>query len=370
LRVTDRSGDGAGSRYVLLLTSSLSLIAIISVLGLLPIPYLSLRPGPAVDTLGEFGDEPMITFGKSAKTYPTRGRLDFTSVMVTRSDHTFTLLDGIDAYFEPDTEVVPRALLYGDDESAEQTDKKLEQQMTSAKDFSQYAALRAAGYDVRLDTTVASVEKGLPADGVLRKADIITAVDGRKKAAVRDVVDAVSSHKPGEKVTLTVLRGSEELTVTLGTVRHPDDRKRARVGVALRATVDYPFKITNHVAKIGGPSAGAMFALAIYDRLTPGALTGGRHVAGTGTILPDGQIGPIGSIRQKMAGAGEAGASVFLVPAKNCREALRDADRFGRVDGMRLVRVKTLDGAIRALEALAEDPKASVPECAGPGGAR
>jgi len=173
----------------------------------------------------------------------------------------------------------------------------------------------------------------------------------------------VSKRKPGTKVTLTVQRASKTLTLTLGTVANPEHRGKARVGVGLRPAVDYPFAITNHVAKIGGPSAGAMFALAIYDRLTPGALTGGRHIAGTGTILPEGEIGPIGSVRQKMAGASAAGATVFLVPTKNCAEAVLDADRRGRVDGMRLVRLSTLDGAIASLRKLAKDADATVPTC-------
>ena len=356
-------GGAAGRRYVLLLTSALSLIALICVVGLLPVPYVSLRPGPAIDTLGEYSGKPMITFGKQAKTYPAKGRLDFTSVLVTRPDQHLTLLDAVDLYFTPHTAIVPRRLLYEDEESFEESDKKLQAQLTSAKDTSQYVGLRAAGYDVDLETTVASVAKGSPAAGVLRKDDVIVAVDGTKRRNVDAVVNAVSSRQPGETVSLTIQRASETLELVVGTVANPDDASKARVGVALRPTLDYPFAITNNIAKIGGPSAGAMFALAIYDRLTPGSLTGGRHVAGTGTIQVDGTIGPIGSIRQKMAGASEAGASVFLVPSANCREAALDADRRGRVHGMRVVRVRTLDDAIVALRALATDRGASVTSC-------
>jgi PDZ domain-containing protein len=106
-----------------------------------------------------------------------------------------------------------------------------------------------------------------------------------------------------------------------------------------------------------------MFALAIYDRLTPGALTGGKHIAGTGTIKVDGTVGPIGGIRQKSIGAASGGATIFLVPAKNCADVLLDADRRGRVHGMQVVRVTKLNDAIVALEALAKDPEAKVPAC-------
>lgn len=357
------AGQAAGRRYVLLVTSALSVIALSCVVGLMPIPYVSLRPGPAINTLGEYSGEPMITFGKQAKTYPASGQLDFTSVLVTRPDQHLTLFDAIAIYFTPHTAVVPRRLLYDAKESFEESDKKLQAQLTSAKDVSQYVGLRAAGYDINLVTTIASVTKESPAAGVLRKDDVIVAVDGKKAKNFDAVAKAVASRQPGNSVMLTVQRAKKTLELTVGTVPNPDDPTKARVGVGLRPQLDYPFSITNHIAKIGGPSAGAMFALAIYDRLTPGSLTGGQHVAGTGTIQVDGSVGPIGSVRQKMAGASEAGASVFLVPSVNCREAVLDADRRGRVHGMRVVRVRTLDDAIAALRALAKDRDASVPGC-------
>ncbi len=132
-----------------------------------------------------------------------------------------------------------------------------------------------------------------------------------------------------------------------------------RIGVGLRSRFDFPIEITNNVGEeVGGPSAGSMFALAIYDRLTPGALTGGLDVAGTGEVSSDGTFGPIGGIRQKMAGAAQDGAEIFLVPTANCADALEGDDR-----GMRLVKVSTLTAAIDSLEALAKNRKASVPTC-------
>jgi len=101
-----------------------------------------------------------------------------------------------------------------------------------------------------------------------------------------------------------------------------------------------------------------MFALAIYDKLTPGQLTGGRRIAGTGEISAEGVVGPIGGIRQKMAGAAKDDVSIFLVPAANCDEATDGDDH-----GLTLVKITKLDDAISSLEALAQDPKATVPTC-------
>jgi PDZ domain-containing protein len=119
----------------------------------------------------------------------------------------------------------------------------------------------------------------------------------------------------------------------------------------------FPFEVNISVGDVGGPSAGMMFSLGIVDKLTPGAMTGGKAVAGTGTITPEGEVGPIGGIQQKMVGAREAGATVFLTPADNCAEALAAVP-----DGLRLVKVETLHEAVRALDAV-RTGSGAVPAC-------
>ena len=173
------------------------------------------------------------------------------------------------------------------------------------------------------------------------------------------MVASVGRTAPGDRVTIGFTREGKSQTVEIETRADPKNPRDARIGIQIRPLFDLPIKIDNNVGeRIGGSSAGTMFALAIYDRLTPGALTGGLDVAGTGTVTPDGVTGPIGGIRQKIVTAAEAGAEVFLVPAANCAEALAGSDH-----GMRLVKVSELDDAIDALEALAKDAKASVPSC-------
>jgi PDZ domain-containing protein len=109
---------------------------------------------------------------------------------------------------------------------------------------------------------------------------------------------------------------------------------------------------------VGGPSAGMMFALGIYDLLTPGPLTGGMKVAGTGTIDSRGEVGPIGGIQQKLVGARRAGARWFLAPASNCNEVV------GHVpDGLRVVRTSTLHESRLAVEAIAAGRGQSLPSC-------
>lgn len=118
--------------------------------------------------------------------------------------------------------------------------------------------------------------------------------------------------------------------------------------------------VTLRLADVGGPSAGMMFALGIVDKLDgDGAghdLTGGRNIAGTGTITADGTVGPVGGVPLKTQAAHRDGATVFLVPKKECADARVDLPR-----GMRLIPVTTLDGAVDALKAL--NGKGTVPSC-------
>ncbi len=346
-------------RYLTMVVASISLIALTCVAFLVPVPYVALSPGPAYDTLGEFDGEPMFTFGKDVKTYPTKGALAFTSVRVTAARSNVSLAEAVEAYFAADTAVLPRSVIYREDQSVKEAEQEGAAQLTSSKDSSRVAALRAAGYTVPEMPTIDSVEPDAPADGQLRKGDVIRTVDGRRASTAQDVVAAIGKLDPGDAVDVGFTRKGLEQSVEIVTRPNPENKKEPRIGVSIRPRFDFPVEIENHVgARIGGSSAGTMFALAIYDRLTPGPLTGGLKVAGTGTMAPDGSVGPIGGVAQKLVGAAAQGAKVFLVPEDNCDSAIKGDDR-----GMRLVKISTLDGAIDALEALAKDPKASVPPC-------
>lgn len=341
-------------------TAALLLVALVCVAALLPVPYVTLRPGPTLDTLGKQQGEPVISIEGDVRTYDDEGRLDLVTVSVTSPDAEVGLVDAFTAWFDPAEALVPRDLIYPSGETAEQANAATRQQMTSSQSSSEIAGLVAAGYPgvVRVE----AVARNGPAQGELRVDDRILSVDGRSVSTPDEVVDAVSSRTPGDRVRLEAGTGDAATrTVTLVTEASADDPDVARIGVSIAQDVDADVEVTNNVGEdIGGPSAGTVFALAIYDKLTPGSLTGGRTVAGTGEITADGVVGPIGGVQQKIAGALDNGASVFLVPADNCAEALgADVDR----EDIVLVRVSTLSGAVSALEALAADPDAEVPTC-------
>jgi PDZ domain-containing protein len=215
------------------------------------------------------------------------------------------------------------------------------------------------------------VVKDTPAEGRLHAGDVIKAVDGTTVKQPSDVAKLVTEHKPGQKVVFTVVPAKEQAAalkekrtaatkdVTITTTTSDDSgTKRAIVGISAGTDHTFPFTIDIKLADVGGPSAGLMFSLGIYDKLTPGDLTGGKFVAGTGTIDDDGTVGPIGGIEMKTIGARDKGAQYFLTPADNCAAAAKDTP-----SGLRLVKVKTIADALEALKDIREGDTADLPKC-------
>lgn len=354
-----RSPFRLGRRSTALIVSFATLMILGGLAFSIRVPYVTMSPGPTFDTLGTVGDSEMFTFGDDVKTFPTEGRLDFTSVSVTRAETRLTMFTVLEAWFDKDTVVVPRDFIYPEDQSNDDSDQQGAAQLANSQDASRVAALRAMGLKVPEEIIVDSVVEDGPADGVLKEGDVILAVDGKAISTVQNTADAIADRKPGDEVRLTIERAGKKRDLAVSTTVHPEDAKRARVGITVGMSFDFPISIENHIGdRVGGPSAGLMFALGMYDQLTPGPLTGGMNVAGTGSIAPTGEVGPVGGIAQKLAGAEDAEAAIFLVPASNCADYLqaRDFD-------MTVVKVETLDDAISSIEALSKDPKAKVPTC-------
>lgn len=152
-------------------------------------------------------------------------------------------------------------------------------------------------------------------------------------------------------MAVVVQRGAERLTLQVTLGARPDDAERAYLGITPQMVpADPNTNIAYNVGTIGGPSAGLMLTLSVIDQMTPGNLTHGKFVAGTGTIEPSGKVGPIGGIEHKIKAARDAGATVFLVPADNCASATSDTP-----DGIELVKVENLTGAMDALATLDTD---------------
>jgi PDZ domain-containing protein len=172
-----------------------------------------------------------------------------------------------------------------------------------------------------------------------------------------DTIRGALADSEGAGVDLRVTRGGSPTEVSV-TPRQSAEGDY-QLGVLLSSEFDFPFEVRIALDNVGGPSAGSMFALGIIDKLTEGDLTGGRHFAGTGTIDSTGAIGRIGGIQQKLAGARDDGAEFFLAPAENCAEVVGNVP-----EGMTVVRVATLDEAVRAVEVLGSGKDgADLPSC-------
>jgi PDZ domain-containing protein len=209
------------------------------------------------------------------------------------------------------------------------------------------AALTYLERPMRTIVVVSAVTDGTPADGSLEPGDEILTINKAPIRQVEDVRTAMSKVTPGAVVSLTVNRSGTRTAVTVTSTTNPDDPSRAYLGIAVGETYRALFQIEINLDGVGGPSAGTMFSLGIIDKLTPGELNGGKHVAGTGTITPDGTVGAIGGIEQKMAGARSAGATLFLAPAENCANVLATTIP----DGLTVARISTLTDAVTAVEA-------------------
>jgi len=342
-----------------LLVAGLLLFALCVVAWLRPVPYVAMRPGPVENTLGEVGGHEVVEI-RGERTFPTPGQLDLTTVSVTAPTAALTLGDALVAWFDPQRALVPRDLYYPPQQSVEEAERESAVAMSSSQDAAIVSALRELKYRIPFSVEVHSVTKAGPAAGHLEAGDLITEVNGRPVKEAMQVSNLLQQVKPGSVATFTVQRDGKTTTVQSPTMESPDQPGETMVGITVADDPRLPFHISIELGdRIGGPSAGLMFSLAIVDKLTPGALTGGQHVAGTGTIGFDGRVGPIGGIGQKLAGAEDAGASVFMVPSANCGEAVHAG-----VEGITMVRVRTLGSAVDALHELADDPDAAVPTCA------
>jgi PDZ domain-containing protein len=327
------------------------------------VPFTLFQPGPTIDVLGKLDGRQIVDISGHA-VYHDDGELRMVTIILSQPNEKVSLWSALYAWLNPDDAVYPHSAVYSDTETNAQNKSQDAQLMASSQDDAVAAALTLAKIRYQTVPLVASVEKGSPAAGKLEAGDAIVAVDGVPTPTLQKVIDHVRSLGPGTVVHVTVRRGTATRdfamrTRAAGTT--PELRKQGRVGVGLAAKYKFPFSVKVRLSdSIGGPSAGMMFALSIYDLLTPGSLTAGNVIAGTGTITADGAVGEIGGIAQKIAGAQADGARLFLVPAGNCDEAVHSDDDPGK---MRLVKVSTLTGALDAVRAWTADPKASLPEC-------
>jgi PDZ domain-containing protein len=340
-------------RTLTLYIAAIAVVLAVLVAERLPVPYVILGPGPTLNTLGkDQTGKPLITIS-GRTTYPTSGHLNMVSITYSGGPgHQFNVFTALRAWLDPHEAVVPQSEIFAPGQSQQQVSQQDQVEMTSSQQSATAAALTQLHIAYQTVAGVASVRPGYPAYGKLKAGDLITAVDGKAVTGTSELTTLIKADA-AKPITVTISRDGATQHVQL-MAREVDGKPI--LGVVVQDQYQFPFKVTIQIGQIGGPSAGMMFALGIIDKISAENLTGGRFIAGTGEITAAGAVQPIGGIQQKMIGARDAGATVFLAPAANC------SDVDGAIpSGLKVVKVSTLSGAVSALDNLKAGK--SVPSC-------
>jgi Lon-like protease len=278
------------------------------------------------------------------------GWLAATAVLVRKASYG----DWLRARFDPAAGIVTTGELRPNGMTDQEYGWLGQQRMLSSKNAATAVALRAAGLVVDVlgqGELVTNIFSGSTADGTLRRGDVIIASGPNRIHSFASLSAALRPFQVGAKRPLTVLRNREMVEVELSLGYWPLDSATVSAGFQV-ATEPYvydvrpPFPVEIDMGRVIGPSAGLMFSLALLDALTPGDLTGGHRVAGTGTIDVSGRVGGIGSAAQKVLSAEAEHAELFLVPSKDAAQAAAAAR------SLRVVPVDTFEAALGALQEL------------------
>jgi Lon-like protease len=332
------------SRRSAVLVTGTVLLLLFGVVGaLLPVPYVAQVPGPTFNTLGDIDGEPIISVEGRARN-DTSGNLNLTTVGVPQQ--ALTLVGAVQGWFDSEVTVVPREQVYPSGQSEEETQEQNRAAFLTSEQSARMAALAELGYPEKV--VVQDLVADSPSEGRLRAGDALESVGGTPTPDTASLTAALEAIPPGTAVPVTYTRLGQPGSGTVTTTAAAEGDGSA-LGVLVLESPYAPYTVDIEVDDVGGPSAGLMLTLGILDLVGDTDLTEGAVVAGTGTITDDGTVGPIGGIPLKLVSAREIDAELFLVPADNCAEALRNVQ-----PGLPMARVATLDDALTALDDLRE----------------
>lgn len=345
----------APSRRVIIGWAAIGVAVVLAlVLALVPAPFVIEQPGPVFNTLGtdqqvgspSGGDAKDLISITGHTTYPTSGSLDLLTVSVVGNpDQSPSWMEIAAAWFQPSKAVLPLDDVFPPGTTTDQSNAQNAALMVDSQQDAIAAALGELGYTFPENVAVKQLISHSPASQVLKVGDKITSVNGTKIRSIQALRDAVKKNGAGTPAQIGIVRDGSASTVA---ITPTESQGEVIIGIGAGMDYTFPFDVKIQLNNVGGPSAGQMFALGIMDKLTPGSLTGGKRIAGTGTIDNTGAIGPIGGIRQKMYAARDSGkATYFLAPASNCNEVT------GHIpSGLHVFAVKTLADSLKVLQAV------------------
>lgn len=297
------------------------------------LPYFAFSPGPVGDAVGA------VRVSDSLPSHPVDGQL----LMLTVAARELNAFELLAAVLDPTVDVVRREAVQAPGESDEEFARRQAALMRDAIDTATAVALDRAGIDVEPDgVRIVGVDPSFPAGAVLEAGDVLREVEGTAVREPGEVLAVLAGRAPGDVVSVVVERQGRlrTLEVELGSA---EGAERGVLGIRIGPYFAEP-PVAVDSEEVGGPSAGLMYTLAILELVDETDLSEGRIIAGTGTVAPDGTVGPIGGVRQKVVAADAAGAEIVLVPEANLAEASSAPH-----ENVALVPVASVDDAVAYL---------------------
>tara|TARA_Y100000590_G_scaffold465157_1_gene636632 strand:- start:2912 stop:3913 length:1002 start_codon:yes stop_codon:yes gene_type:complete len=197
------------------------------------------------------------------------------------------------------------------------------QNMKTSENVAIAVALNILDYEIETQgdgVLVVGVMDDSPVAGKLLKEDLIISINNEVIKSTTEFISLLRTYEIGDMVSIGLIRNDKEMSIETKLIEHIDYENEPMVGF-LASTPNqrfvFPISVDIDTGNVGGPSAGLMMALNVYNSLTEYDITKGIKVAGTGTIEIDGSVGPVGGVKQKVIAAKNAGSTLILVPTAN-----------------------------------------------------
>ncbi len=357
-------------RRQIVVCTSLGLVLVLLVAALasmfISAPYVIDSPGPTYNVLGTQGDTQIIEISDlDGNSLSVNNDSDAELRMVTVSEqggpgYSVSYWQVFLALFDSSAEVLPYDEVYSQDVTAEQVDQAGKAQLAASETAAEVAALEYLGYEVPGTLTITGVVDGSGAAEVLQADDILREIEVDEETYELDdlstLYDVLEDVEVGQEVEVTVERDGDLVTVPVVTIGNSSGN--TKLGIYVSAEADLPVDISITLEKVGGSSAGMMFALGIIDKMTEDGIVSDTVIAGTGSLSYNGSVLAIGGIVQKMYGALRDGAEYFLAPAGNCSEVIGNVP-----SGLSVFAVEDLEEAVEAVQAISAGDTGGLTTC-------
>ena len=310
-------------------------------IGLITTDYYFMSPGPPYQWEIDYGNNENYEF--EGNLYQLTVRRDEANVFV----YLWSLVN-------PSYDLYPKELILPDGVTPQELSEISIQNMRTSENVAIAVALKNIGYEIETKgegVAVVGLLDDSPVKNKLKKGDLLNSINNVQIFSATEFISTLRTYSIGETVSIGLIRVvdgvSEQLFIETTLIEHVEYKGEPMVGF-LATTVnerfDFPFAIDIKTGNVGGPSAGLMMALNVYNNLIPEDITNSMVVAGTGTIEIDGSVGPVGGIKQKIIAAKRAGAELILVPVANFEEA-----KPFETDDTAIIAVESFDDALSVI---------------------